>query len=257
MVDATFTVDGGAIGTEIAVLYGASVALAVTDTTGAHTISWSVVGSSDSVLTNPTITPAGSPNGATASYTQVADPGTGKGASFGIQCVVTDSQGNSDTKIAVVGTENEANVVPGYAGEQTARDATHGWAEMVNAAVADNVNLAAEVDTTDATVTNVVPLALEDDTIYSCAARAVIYETGANTDTYLHEWTWVYQRQDAGAPSKIGADSDGGTAIHADDATWSVVVDVSGNTMRLRTTADAANACTTRVQLWYTKSAIA
>ena len=260
-INSNFTVDGVALSGAMEVEYAASVALAVVDTTGAHTIAWSVVGSSSSGLTDPTITPAGSPPGATASFPQVADPGTGQGASFGIKCLITDSAGKTDATIAVIGTKNEAGIVPGYGGEETERDSTHGWLDLVNRAASDNISQALSVNTTNAGVTTVLSHALAANTMSSCGCRVVTVETnGANFWTFVREWTWAYERHDskaAGAPTKVVADSDGGVPSWDEDGAWSAVVDVAANTMRIRVTNDAAQNCTSRVQLWVAEVAIA
>lgn len=254
-ISSAFTVDGAALSGAMEVEYAASVAVALVDTTGVHQVAWSIVGSSSSGLTDPTFADAAATS---TTYPQVADPGTGHGASFGIKCLVTDSAGNTDATIATVGTKNEASVVPAFSGEETERDSTHGWTAMANKAIADNVDQALSVLTTDATPTTVLSQALADDTIYDCGCRVVTHETaGVTYHSLVRHWTFGYQRVNGGAPTKIVADSDGGVPAHIDDATWAAVVDLNGNTMRIRITNDATNNCTSRAQLWLAIRSIA
>jgi len=251
MVSSAFTVDAVAISGAMEVEYGASVAVALTDNTGVHTVAWEIVGSSDSGLTDPTFADA---TAESTTFTMVADPETGQGASFGVKCTVTDSAGTSDATIAVVGVPNSpARIVPGYNGEETARDSTHGWLALVNTAIADNISYSATATTSDATVTTILSVALDDDTIYDCGCRVMTHDTaGADFHTLVRRWDFAYQRVNTGAPVKIIADSDGGVPVHRDDATWDAQVDLSANTMRIRITNDATNACHSEVQLWVT-----
>jgi len=256
-LSAAFTIDGTTAGTEaVEVAYGAAFALALSSTSDVSSIQWTIEGSSDSsTLTNPTITPAGSPLGATASGTQVADPGTGEGASFLVKCQVQDSDGNTSTQYGVFGTPNLASgLVPCATGEQLARHSTDGWGPTVNGALNDNVGVYAEHDSTDATPAVCGTVDLADETFTVLNVRVVTTETGAvNTDFLVREWSCGYSRQGGAAPNKDVADSDGGVYLHRDDATWSAVVGLNANAAEITVTNDAANACTSRTQIWTTE----
>lgn len=135
MTSASFSIEGTTVPAAVAVAYGATVDFVLLSTVGAKSIAWTIAGSSDSSYTNPTITPAGVPSGATASCPQIADPGTGLGASFLVKCVVTDSNNVTYTQYGVFGTANAAGRIPITCGEMLARDATHGWTEAINTAI--------------------------------------------------------------------------------------------------------------------------
>jgi len=135
MASAAFTINSTAVPCAKAVTYGGAVALALSSTVGVRSIAWSIAGNSKSTLTNPTITPAGSPSGATATCTHVADPGDGGGAAFLVRCDVTDDSGNVLTQYGVFGTAANSGIIPACAGEQMARDATYGWLTCINTPV--------------------------------------------------------------------------------------------------------------------------
>jgi len=136
MTSAAFTINGTAAPCAVSVLYGATVTFAATDLVGAQgPIEWTIIGSSKSTYTNPTLTAGGIPTGSTATCTQIADPSTGLGASFVVQCTVRDSLNNVYTQTCVFGTRNSAGIVPLASGETAARSNTHGWVETVNQAM--------------------------------------------------------------------------------------------------------------------------
>lgn len=141
MANANFTVEGASVPPEYAGSYSQTIDLALVSTSGVRTVAWSVVGKSRNAAVNPTITPAGSPLGATASFNMGASPGGTLGVSFLIQCVVnggTDDEGIEDsnlTKRAVVGVANGAGIVPVAFGETLERDAALGYTEEFNSAL--------------------------------------------------------------------------------------------------------------------------
>src|SRR3954471_3386516 len=116
---ADFTLNGASAPPELAVAAGSTVTLALVSITGVRTIVWSIVGNSSHTLVNPTITPAGSPSGATATFVMPA--GTGQG--YLLQCVVNggnDDEGTHQsqlTKRAIVGVVDGSGTVPFCAGE--------------------------------------------------------------------------------------------------------------------------------------------
>ncbi len=136
MASAAFSINTTTVPAAVSVAYGGAVALALLSTTGVATVSWRIAGSSKSTYTNPTITAAGVPSGATASCTHIADPGTGLGASFLVECTVTDSNGATYVQTGVFGTANTAGKIPIASNEMAGRSATHGWVESLNQAMA-------------------------------------------------------------------------------------------------------------------------
>ena len=147
MPSPNFTVNGASCPPEAALSYGAAVTLALLSTSGVRTVAWSVVGTDSPTTVIPTITPAGSPSGATATATMPSDPSTGLGLSLRVQCVVNggrDSAGQVDpslTKTALIGVANSAGIVPLATGESLERHATNGWTAVVNKALVATAGL--------------------------------------------------------------------------------------------------------------------
>lgn len=137
-LSAEFTVEGSSSVTAHQVAFGATVDLALLSFDDVSTIAWSIAGTSHSSMTTPTITSAGSPTGATASFAMPADPGDNQGRSVLVKCLVTDSRGQTATAYRVVGAVNGAGRVPFATGEENYRNATHGWTDDINAAFALN-----------------------------------------------------------------------------------------------------------------------
>jgi hypothetical protein len=135
-LSAEFSVEGddSVIAHEVA--YAQTVDLALLSTSGARTIAWSIAGTSHSSMASPTITPAGSPTGATASFAMPADPADGEGRSVVVKCLLTDNSGATAVAYRVVGVPNNAGRVPFAVGEENYRNATHGWTEEMNALLA-------------------------------------------------------------------------------------------------------------------------
>jgi hypothetical protein len=130
-LSAEFSVNGSSVVQAHAVAYGATVTLQALSLEF-HGISWEIVASSKSGLTEPTISLSGAPTGATATFTQVADPGDGLGRSWGIKCTQADAQGNTSIVHRVIGTTNSQGLMPFVNNEEAWRNATHGWTELLN-----------------------------------------------------------------------------------------------------------------------------
>lgn len=134
MTSANFTANGSSVPPELAVAASSLVTLALTSISGVRTIVWSIVGNSGPALVNPTITPASSPSGATATFTMPA--GTGQG--YVVQCQVNggvDDEGvvqSQLTKRAIIGVLNGAGFVPFCYGETDERSSTFGYIAALN-----------------------------------------------------------------------------------------------------------------------------
>lgn len=131
---AAFTVNGSTPTGAVAVTASTTVTLALLSTSGVNSVAWSIVGNHSSGAVNPTITPAGSPVGATASFPMPA----GAGQAYLVRCVVNggvDANGDADgalTKQHIVGVNDAFARVPLATGENLERSATHGWTEHIN-----------------------------------------------------------------------------------------------------------------------------
>lgn len=136
MASAAFTVNGSATPPEKAVSASSTVTLALTDTSF-RTADWSIVGNHHPSAVNPTITPGGSPLGATATFPMPA----GVGQSYIVQVVVNngrDDEGaeqSSLTKRALVGVNAASGQLPFAAGETNERSLEYGWVVALNALV--------------------------------------------------------------------------------------------------------------------------
>lgn len=135
MASADFTINGSTCPPELAVSASSTVTLALISTSGARTIAWSIVGNHAEGVTNPTITPAGTPSGATATF---AIP-SGAGQAYLVQCVInggvdeTGQEVTNYTKTAIVGVLSATTgLVPFVNGEVFERSATHGYTEALN-----------------------------------------------------------------------------------------------------------------------------
>jgi hypothetical protein len=141
MASAAFTVNGGSSPQTCAA--GSLVTLALTSTTGVGTVTWSIIGSSDSSKVAPTITPTGSPNGATATFTMNTPVGS-VGLTWLVRCVINggvDSAGQAVaayTATAVVGVVNSTGILPFAFGESLERNAVTGIANDLNTAMASS-----------------------------------------------------------------------------------------------------------------------
>jgi len=131
---AEFTINGAATPPEAAVSASSTVTLALTSVSGVRTIAWSFEGNSDDSLTNPTITPAGSPLGATATFPMPAGAGQG----YLLQCVINGGRDDEHvvqatyTKRAIVGVVDATTTIPFVAGEIFERDAVYGYTMTLN-----------------------------------------------------------------------------------------------------------------------------
>ncbi len=134
-LSASFTVNGVANPAAHSASYSSTVALALVSTTGAGAILWEVIACSKSGATLPSITRSGTPNGATGSFVLPSDPGDGLGRAYLVKCSVSDTRMTA-VEYAVVGAVNAAGLLPIVPGEENARDATHGWSQTVNQALA-------------------------------------------------------------------------------------------------------------------------
>lgn len=178
-LSAEFSVESSTAIQAHSVAYGTTVDLAALSLSF-RTIAWEITSSSKSGTTTPTITLAGTPTGATASFPQVADPGDGLGRSWIVKCTQTDSQGNQAVAYRVVGTVNSQGYVPIAADEENYRSLTHGWCEVINQmlATAGGGGVSAHSGLTGLTTG-------DDHTQYELAARTLVNYTGAASTAVL------------------------------------------------------------------------
>lgn len=139
---AAFTVeDVASAGNPTTATASQTINLALSSLVDVRSVSWSVYGSSDPNVTSPTITPAGSPSGVTASFTMPTPDDADLGYSLIVKCIVNGgvNGGVVDaalTATALVGVVNVQGDIPMAAGETFERDLTHGWVPFFNAVLA-------------------------------------------------------------------------------------------------------------------------
>ena len=130
-LSAAFTVEGASNPAAHSVAYGQTIDLALTSLTGIVSVQWSIVGKSHASFSSPTITAAGSPLGATASFVFPADPGDLSGRSLLVEALVSDGR-NQAVQRALIGVTGASGVIPVAANEQLERDASVGWLAALN-----------------------------------------------------------------------------------------------------------------------------
>lgn len=139
MASSAFLINGGS--SPQTTTAGATVTLALSSVTGVGTVQWSIVGGSDSTQTVPTITPAGSPSGATATFTMTTPSGN-VGVSWVVKCQINggvDSAGQAVaayTSTGIVGVLHSSGIIPFAYGEALERNTTYGIADDMNSALA-------------------------------------------------------------------------------------------------------------------------
>ncbi len=133
-LSATFSVEGSTAVQRHSVAYGQTIDFAIQSLTGIETIEWSIVGTSKSTQAALTITPAGSPSGATASCVMPSDPGDGLGRAFAVKLRVANQQ-ESAVAYRIFGKANSAGIVPLVVGEELWGNATHGYTDIFNQAL--------------------------------------------------------------------------------------------------------------------------
>jgi hypothetical protein len=181
VASANFTVNGNAVPPEAAVSASSTVTLALLSTSGVDTVSWSIIGNHGEAAVNPTITPAGTPLGATATFPMPA----GAGQAYLLQCQINggvDSEGveqSSYTKTALVGVLDASGYVPFAFGETFERSATHGTVEALNNRTAGG---GGGGTTNHSLLTN---LTADDHAHYDLAARPAVAYSGAASTVVL------------------------------------------------------------------------
>lgn len=239
MASPTFTINGSSISSGlVTVAGGATVTLALVSTAGIQTISWSCVGTHVASVTPASITalitPAGSPSGATATFTMPA----GYGQSYRIKCVVRDVNNVSYTAYGLVGVLSESGFVPFAAGEETERHATQGWSDALNTLVGQQ-GTRSTATTTDATVTTIATVPIAAATIVDFKVRWFGQQSASPYQARrLSHFT--VRRVASGAPAQVGSTVDL-LASFKDDGTWGAMdFAFSGNNLIIRATGKAA-----------------
>lgn len=227
--------------------YGGAVTLACTDPEAAA-ITWSVESASDSVVSLPTITPSGTPLGVTAALTFPADPLHGRGVGLMVKAQVTRANGMQITYKGIVGVPGSNGQIPITYGETDERGA-QGYANELNAAIANHIVSGKSLQTTDATVTTALTLSPAAGGIDGFGIR-VLGETTAG-ESLVAEWVGFYSRVGTAAPTLIkGAATDAGIGKTTGASTWNAAAVISGNNVLVQVTGQAATSIRWRVETW-------
>lgn len=244
-ISAAFTIDGTAVPGEVETTFGSSVALALTSTTGVLSVEWAIIGLSANLTTAPTVTYAGTPSGATASFTADADQGDGQGVGYAIRCTVSDGK-NTATSYGVVGVPASYGRVPPIANERLARDATQGWLGLFADMASGFPHTAGQFTTTSAVTATAATVAIPTGQIVKIMASwsGVDAVTG---DRLMREST-AYFQNDAGTVTQKGSTVD--TINHEDDISWYTAFVISGTDVTVRYQGDATNSVDWRITAW-------
>lgn len=244
-LSAAFTIAGTAVPGEVAVAFGASVALAITSTSDVLSVEWAIVGLSANLTTAPTITDAGTPSGATASFTADADQGDGQGVGYAIRCTVSDGK-NTATSYGVVGVPASYGRVPPVANERLARHATHGWLDLFSDMAAGFPHTSGQFTTTGAVTATAATVAIPTGKMVKVMASwsGVDAVTG---DRLIRESTAYFQNA-AGTVTQKGSTVD--TINHEDDASWYTAFGISSSNVLVQYQGDATNSVDWRITAW-------
>lgn len=258
-ISADFTVNGNANPAEHEVEYGDSVSLALTSTTGATSIEWSVVGTSHDDVTEPSIVAGGSPAGATATFTFPSDPGDGAGRAVLVQAMVKDSTATErlldrdrgvhwDIRRAIIGVRGANGAIPICVNEQLDRNATHGWVQMLNNALTGAPTKSWSGSLTGGGGTKTIDIPLPASSTMNITAEAKV-NSGSNTLEYKRLILVCAERGPSG-----NATITGGAETPIFDlftANWSFAPSVNGSAIRFTLTNNTANSRNARIEIGY------
>lgn len=231
---ADFTINGVTSPNRHTTTHGATVTLALASVTGAQSIAWAIDSKAPAAVSAPTITPAGTPLGATATFTFPADPGGDTGATLRISCTVITATG-SFTTYGIVGVTTSGGYLPVCPDEQLERNGTQGWADEVNGIAAVlPLRRKATVQTTNATVATLDAATLEAGTISMVRATVLARSTADTCNGYD---LYAVVDQTGGTAALVG--SAFGTA-REEAAGWDATIDCDAATVRIRVTGAAA-----------------
>jgi hypothetical protein len=140
MATARFTING--VEGPATVTAGSTVTIALLSVSGVRSVAWSFIGGSDSSKAAPTITPAGVPTGATASFTFNAGPLT-SGLTWVVKCVINGGVDDNlravneytATNIVGVVNSNSVGLLPFAVNESFERDSSVGMITGINLAL--------------------------------------------------------------------------------------------------------------------------
>ncbi len=97
-----------------------------------------------------------------------------------------------------------------------------------------------EVSTTDATVTTLTTIALEDDTQYQLDARILVVEDDG-TDRAVYKRSVAVYRTGAGNATLLGSANDDLTEESGGASAWDATIDIDSTSVRIRVTGEAAH----------------
>lgn len=256
---AAFSVNSSTPTGAVAVAASSTVDLALLSTSGVNSVAWSIVGNHDSAASNPTITPAGSPSGATASFSMPS----GASQAYLVQCVVNGGvnvNGDTDaalTKRHIVGVVGPAGLVPFAVGETTERESDYGWTEAVNTILAE-APPAGTFSSNTFNYGSIVPVKTREGTVATTNATpaTVLTYTVSDVTATVHIVAIVNARDDAnnvavykrsasfkaasGTVTQVGTTTPISDDEEAGIAAADCTIDNSGDDIRVRVTGIAA-----------------
>jgi hypothetical protein len=247
MASAAFAIDGTAVpksdGKAVEVEYGDTVNLALASTVGAETIEWSILGTNSPNVSTPSVTRAGTPLGATASFTVGTDSGTGFGICYGVRCKVTDGGGTVTYGYGVVGVPAAYGEPPHVDNEELWRHATHGWLPKQQRMAMGYPHTTWNATTTGSDEATAATVNIRPGTVMRIASVWSGYDATSG-DRLYRESSAVFENA-AGVVAQLGSDSDANYT--RGDATWSATFSAStGSDVYIKYSGDATNSTTWR-----------
>lgn len=214
MASAAFVIDGSQ--NYATTSAGATVNLALLSTSGVGNIEWSILGGSDSSKTPPTITAAGSPPGATASFEMNSSVDGSIGLSWVVQCKINSGVDRNGAAVAgytatgIVGVLNPLGIIPFAAFEAFERNQTVGIADDLNRALKQaaagqtSATYSGSFTTTSAATRTVQDIPLDDNTRYRIYLFLGVRDTGTNEAEWNSFTSWY--RAGGGNATQLGSD---------------------------------------------------
>ncbi len=195
----SFSIEGTTAPAEVSVAPAATIDLVILSLTGVSNITWTIDGSSDSTLATPTITPAGAPSGATASFPMT----NAENVAFRVKAVVNTGTTTEHTTHGIVGVPNELGKIPYTLDEGLAmRSASDGWMVQANSDLRGSPVARANVNTPSSTPVTIYTLQTQSNTGYLVT---VTVQSRSGTTESWNRVRFLYKNK-GGTVTQVGSD---------------------------------------------------
>jgi hypothetical protein len=248
-LNAQFTIEGTTVpqstGLAVEIDYGETVNLALLSTSGLTSVSWEIFGTSSNLSSSPTITSAGVPSGATASFVAAANQLDTAGISYGVCCTVSDGTSTARS-YGVVGVPNRFGLVPPVAGEELARHATQGWTRLINDVCLRLPNEVVHATSTDSSVVKPITIPIPTNKVLKITTQWTGYDATAG-DRLIRESVSFYKN----VSGTVSLMSSTHVVVNLEeDATWTPVEVINGSNVDYGYGGDATNPVDWYISVW-------